>query len=574
MMRRPRCLALGLTALILVVAACAPQTPTGDSGSIQRQLAASPKVLTVGIQLEPTTMVGFVATTQRLGGGAPNVYYMVHDDLVLENDRGAYEARLAREQISIERGSWRVNPDGTMETTWTLLPNIEWHDGTPFTANDLLFTMQLLKDPETTTVSAGVSAQHMSSASALDPSTFTIHWSAPYAEADRLEIGTILPAHLLRELYLTDKQSFVTSRLLNVEFVGVGPYRIANWQLGSFVELSRFQDYYLGQPLLDRVIVKFLGDPNAMIAAILAGSVDVLLPLGIELESALELDRRWKGSGNRVQFDLTNKLVQYQVQYRPEIARPKNGLLLRGVREALLQATDRQAIVDVAIAGVSAPADSWFRPNHELRSAMEAAIPQFPYDPARAQQLLADEGWIRRGDGALVHAGTGEPFDTEVWTLAGQSPAAEQVAAITVDGWKRLGATAGINAVQRTRALDVEYTASYPGVILTDATDFTMYDRRLHSRSIPTEANRFRGSNLGAYSNPRADAISDALALTIDPTQRIQLHRQMLQEQMGDVAFLPLFWGVAAIPMVKGVGGPTHVRNTSTWNMFHWDKTE
>lgn len=565
--------ALTLAVLTLLALACTPQMPTGRPSASERPAPSTPKVLTVGIQQEPTTLVGFVATTQRLGGGAPNVYYMVHDDLVVENERGAYEARLARDQISTERGTWRVNPDGSMDTTWTLLPGIKWHDGTPFTANDLLFAVELLKDPETTTVSAAIVAQYIESVGAPDSATFTIHWSAPYAEADRLELGTILPAHLLRDQFYADRQAFVTSRLLNVEFVGLGPYRISNWELGSFVEVTRFDEYFLGRPPLDKVIVKFLGDPNAMIAAILAGTVDVLLPLGIELESALELDRRWKGTGNRVHFDLTNKLIQYEIQYRPENARPRNGLIHRRVRQALLHATDRQAIVDVAIAGVSAPADSWFRPNHELRSNVESAIPQFPFDVARAQQLLAEEGWNRRSDGALVHAPTGELFDTEVWALVAQSPAAEQVVSVTADGWKSLGATVGINLVQRTRALDLEYTASYPAVILTDPTDFTMYQRRLHTRNIPTAANRWQGSNRGANTNPRTDAISEALALAIDPVQRVQLHRDLLQEQMGDVALMPLFWGVAAIPMVKGVSGPTHVRNTSTWNMFRWDKT-
>ena len=95
-----------------------------------------------------------------------------------------------------------------------------------------------------------------------------------------------------------------------------------------------------------------------------------LLPLGIELDSAFELERRWQGTGNLVHFDLTNKLLQLEIQFRPEASRPKNGFLVRGVRQAFYQATDRQAVVDVATAGVSSAADSWFRPKHELRSAV------------------------------------------------------------------------------------------------------------------------------------------------------------------------------------------------------------
>src|SRR5207248_11311145 len=87
------------------------------------------------------------------------------------------------------------------------------------------------------------------------------------------------------------------------------------------------------------------------------------------------------------------------IQHRPEFARPPNGLTNQTVRQAFYQALDRQAIVDVDTAGLGTVADSWIAPTDEIRPQVEASIPKYPYDPARAQQVLAQVGWVRGADG-------------------------------------------------------------------------------------------------------------------------------------------------------------------------------
>src|SRR4029453_261659 len=100
-----------------------------------------------------------------------------------------------------------------------------------------------------------------------------------------------LPRPLLENVYLNKKESFPKSPYLASQFVGTGPYRLAEWQSGSHMLFTRVNSYYQGRPPLGRVIVRFLGDPNTMVANILSGSVDLLLPVGVGIDAAVEVQR-------------------------------------------------------------------------------------------------------------------------------------------------------------------------------------------------------------------------------------------------------------------------------------------
>src|SRR5205085_3834738 len=131
--------------------ACAPQAgPVGPStGALEAARAARPKVLTIGIQREPPTFNAYLTQGGSTSGGANQVWPMVHDYLIVQvnKEAGLWEPRLALENVSLEQGTWRVNADGTMDTTWKLRPNVKWQDGAPFDADDLLFSFAVYRDP-------------------------------------------------------------------------------------------------------------------------------------------------------------------------------------------------------------------------------------------------------------------------------------------------------------------------------------------------------------------------------------------------------------------------------------------
>src|SRR4029434_4832978 len=155
---------------------------------------------------------------------------------------------------------WRVNADGSMDMTWRLRPNVKWHDGTAFTSADMVFSLEVLKDRALPPTASAGSLRLMESATAPDDLTFVVHHSQVDAAASEATGLIPLARHVFEDLYRTDKAAFVNSSRFRSDFVGLGPYRVTNWELGSFIELARFDDYFAGRPPFDSVLVRFVHD--------------------------------------------------------------------------------------------------------------------------------------------------------------------------------------------------------------------------------------------------------------------------------------------------------------------------
>lgn len=102
-----------------------------------------------------------------------------------------------------------------------------------------------------------------------------------------------------------------------------------------------------------------------------------------------------------------------------------------------------------------------------------------------------------------------------------------------VSGWKTVGVEPKLYTIPRALERDREHRSTLAGTGIVQVPADAFYADRLHSRSISTAANGWSGPNRGGYVNPRVDAVLDRLVMTIDPIQRMSLHRELLQEQMG-----------------------------------------
>jgi peptide/nickel transport system substrate-binding protein len=303
-----------------------------------------------------------------------------------------------------------------------------------------------------------------------------------------------------------------------------------------------------------------------MVANILSGSIDLILPPSVELEAALEVKRRWEGTGNLVRVESIPRVQYLEPQFRPEFARPVNGQPVLAARQGLYQALDRAQIAEVLTAGLGPVADSWYRPTDPLRREVENSIPKYPFDLTRAQQLLSQAGWTKGSDGILTHT-SGERFEMEVWT---NPQASEKASTIIADNWRAVGVDAKIYVIPAARANDREHTGQHPGPLLT-GTFLDQYLDRLNGKELASAANRWSGRNRSGYANPKADALLDRLSITVDPRERLPLLREQVQEVMGDVGTMPLFFEPRPILALKSVRGDIHPYN-SGWNAFTWDK--
>jgi peptide/nickel transport system substrate-binding protein len=426
-----------------------------------------------------------------------------------------------------------------------------------------LFSYALHTDKEFTLAAGGAKVRLMADASAPDPQTLTIQWTSTIVDADRAYGLDPMPRHLLEEAYRSDKQSLTRTPQLVSGFIGLGPYKITRWEEGVELQFDRFDAYYLGRPPLDTVVVRYIKDGNTMVANILSGTVDVVTPPSIDLEAAADVRKRWEGTGNQVVAQVSQRLRWLRPQFRPDFTPIKNGLTNLTVRKAFYHGVDRNTLAEVVGQGIAPAADSWISPREALRGPVESAIPQYPFDLTRAQQLLSEAGWSKGADGMLVHR-DGERFETIISVRP--TTGADKDAAIITDGWKALGAQVGMYLMPAALAEDREHLSTQPFVNLSSNSGTDFYNVALiHSAAIATPANRWNGQNNQGYSNPRVDSLIDRILVTIEPADQVTLQRQLLQEAMNDVAFIPLYWQTDPILMLKGV-------HNFNWHTYEWSK--
>src|SRR5205823_4135328 len=103
--------------------------------------------------------------------------------LTYQDEREVPKPYLAEALPELNTNSWRVFPDGRMETTYVLRPNLVWHDGAPLTADDFVFALKLYNDPEASSLFERLPQQHIEDVTAPDDRTIVFRWKRPYAEA-------------------------------------------------------------------------------------------------------------------------------------------------------------------------------------------------------------------------------------------------------------------------------------------------------------------------------------------------------------------------------------------------------
>jgi len=192
--------------------------------------------------------------------------------LELVDDHGVAHPYLAETLPALDTDTWRVFPDGRMETRYKLKAHVTWQDGAPFTADDLVFAWRVYTTPELG-IAAGTTAPItlMEEVSAPDSLSLVIRWRQPYPEAGVLQTGGItnlglppLPRHILESQYREAQwEAFAQNPYWSTQCVGLGPYRLTQWELGSSLEGVAFDQHVLGKPKIQRLRILFVADGNA-----------------------------------------------------------------------------------------------------------------------------------------------------------------------------------------------------------------------------------------------------------------------------------------------------------------------
>ena len=560
--------------VLFVGVACAPASDPsrGAQGSRSQDGtgAAAPKAVTLSINEDPGSF--WEGITGGGGGGARQLGHLVNQYLVALKSDALPEPRLLAELPALDKGTWTLLPDGKMETTWKLRPGVVWHDGTPLTADDIVFSIQVNKDPEVPNGNQAT-VRLITGAQAVDPLTVAVSWSGVYPFAERLEHRELIPVpkHLLETPYREAKDTLLQQAYFSSEYVGLGPYRLTRWERGSHLDLVAFDRYFLGRPKIDTMRVQFLPDDNTIIANLLAGSVHAFLPTGgPSFEQMMQVKRQWDAAG-RGQVLLESVRWTFVEAQKTRSAQPID-LLDPRVRRALQHAIDRVELTKAVLGEEGIVADSWVHPSFPYYAAVQDALTRYPYDPRRASALLAEAGWERGSDGVLAKGA--ERFRTVI-----RYRAEETEANIVRDAWKGIGVDGSLEYVSDQQLRDRALRAQYTGVdINNNPMGGLSAIRRFESAAIPTSDNRWTGTNRGAYSNPQFDAIGDQFRVTLEENKRVELERELVRIFSSDLPSMPIYYEIQTVPMGGGLVGIQPIRGIAhtghvmhTWNVHEWD---
>ncbi|CAN5730932.1 ABC transporter substrate-binding protein [soil metagenome] len=312
--------------------------------------------ISIGMQLEPPHLdptAGAAAAIREV------TYANIFEGLTRFAEDGTVRPALAE--------SWETAPDG-LSWVFNLRSGVAFHDGTPFTAEDVAFSFERAMAEDSTNAQKQL-FEGINAVNVIDDVTLEIGLDAPK--------GMLLFNLAWGDAIIVSPASVEANR---TSPVGTGPFRFSHWVQGDRVELVRFEDYWGEAPALDRVTFRFISDPTAAFAAMMAGDIDAFpgFPAPENLPQ-FEADPRFE-----VILGTTEGETILAMNHARE---PFEDIR---VRQAIAHAIDRQAIIDGAMFGYGTPIGSHFAPHHP---AYVDLTERAEHDPERARALLAEAGF-------------------------------------------------------------------------------------------------------------------------------------------------------------------------------------
>lgn len=556
-----------------LVAACGPASSPGTPGSrsAEPQATTQARTLAVAIRVEPPTVATRPLQTAGIGLYLPSRMFNAYIGQLDRDGRSQPYVVEALPQLNSD--SWRLFPDGRMETTYRLRANTTWHDGSALVAEDFVFAWRVYSTP--TSGHAGASPfRAIEEVVASDPRTLLVRWRQPYPDVAftgglQLDFPP-LPRHILESSFRADQlEPFINHPFWTREYVGLGPYRMSQWEPGTFIEGVAFDGHVLGRPKIEKVRLDFFSDARTALARILAG--DALMADGtpIGLPEVAVLKQEWIAQGKGDVIIHPNQWRAAHFQSRTDYATPK-ALLNRTVRKALAHAVDKVTLNDALYYGLGEVTDSPIPASSVWVGVAQRGAVKYPYDLRRTDELMQQAGFRKGPDGVYASPTEGR-LAWVTQTNAGSDNESEM--SILASGWRDAGFDVQESVLSAAEASDNEKRSTFPATFSNSQNCCESALLGLISANIGTPERRWSGANRSGWSNPEYDRLTETFSQTLEQREREQQMMRMVQLLTDDMQSISLMIRGQAwvyVSELKGIALAPPEGNM-TWNMQEWE---
>jgi peptide/nickel transport system substrate-binding protein len=480
---------------------------------------------------------------------------------------------LAAEVPTLANGG--VARDG-LSVTVKLKKGVHWHDGKPFTADDVVFTWEYVADPATAATTGGA-YREIARVDGLDPHTVRIAYKHPnpfWAKA----FGSIIPRHVFAPF----KGSRSREAEANLRPIGTGPYRFVDFKPGDLVRAEAFGGYHEANwPFFDRLEMKGGGDAvSAARAVIQTGEYDFAWNMQVEddvlrrMEHAGKgrIDIAWGGGVEHITCNFSDPLKEVDGE-RSSVKAPHPFLTDPAVRTALSLLVDRAAIQEQIYGRLARTTGNYLNAPAAFRSPNT----RWEFSPEKAARVLDEAGWRRAGDGIRTKNGRRLRI---VFQSSINAPR-QKTQAVVKQAAARVGIEIEVKAIVpavyfSTDPANLDTLAHFSAdlqmySLVNGSPDPQLFMQPFVSWEIAQKANKWAGRNSTRWRSDEYDRMYRAAETEMDPVKRAALFVRMNDLVVQNVVIVPLLWrGTASAVSNRLRGTEISGWDSTFWNLAHW----
>ncbi len=486
--------------------------------------SSEPSILKVGVAGSPDTLnpgTGLLAESYI-------IYSMVYDSMYQYQLDGTYTLEAA-ESVS-------TSDDGKV-WTFKLRPGQKFHDGTPLTAEDVVFSYNLYQATEDFPYMPSYTSYFESvEAKSADEVVITLSEPIPNMESQLIYLF-ILPKHIWEKVENP-------SEFENLEMIGSGPFKLAEYKQNEFVRLEANKEHFLNPPKIDGVVFQTFDNKDAMVQALRTGAVDMINEIPQAAVESLRQEANIKVvTGAPLTPDISDIIIN---QADPDNC-PEGGLCtghpaLRDltVRKALAHATDKEKLVDIVLLGLGDPGKTLVAAG--LGDFYNTELVDYEFDPAVSNAMLDEAGYLDVDADGIREMPDGSNPLTLRMNYPSDSINAPRMAELLKEQWAQIGVNVEIQPLDPDTLSSVccptfdydiilwgWYSDPDPGFLL----------------SVYLSSEVESGLNETGYANPAYDALYNKQAVALDHSVRRDLVWQMQKIVLDDVVYIIPFYNNA-----------------------------